>query len=207
MKHSLIIAGVIIGVAIVAYILMVQPAAAPTEPTPAATEAETEAMTESDSRDLTTGQGTLADFYSRGESVYCTFSGTYADDTTTEGEFWFANEQMRVEAITRVAGEVYTSNMINDGERTYIWSGTADGMQAMVMDTDMSADMPTEYDTGAATDARVDMEQTIEYECQPWTPQAAQFVPPSNIDFIDMNAMMEGMFQGEMRGLPEGMNF
>ncbi|HMA79125.1 MAG TPA: hypothetical protein VKP88_08510 [Candidatus Paceibacterota bacterium] len=206
MKHSLIIAGVIIGVAVVAYLIMAQPATAPTEPTPATTEEESEVMDEAEMPTLATGQGTLADFFGRGESVYCTFSGTYADDTTGEGEFWYADERMRVEAITRVDGEVYTSNMINDGQRTYIWSGTADGMQAMVMDTDMT-EMSAEYEAGAATDARVDMEQTIEYECQPWTPQAAQFVPPSNLEFIDMNDMMEGMFQGEMRGLPEGMNF
>jgi hypothetical protein len=206
MKHSLIIAGVIIGVAVVAYILMAQPAAAPTEPATTTAEPEAELEASSDVPALVTGQGTLADFFGRGESVYCTFSGTYEDDTTGEGEFWYANEQLRVEAITRVDGEVYTSNMINDGARTYIWSGTADGMQAMVMDSDMTTDASTEYEAGAA-DARVDMEQTIEYECQPWTPQPAQFVPPSNIDFIDMNDMMEGMFQGELRGVPEGMNF
>jgi hypothetical protein len=206
MKHSLLIAAGIIGVAAVAYIIMAQPEATPSETAPVSTAAETETVTTADTPTLATGQGTLADFFSRDESVYCTFSGTYEDDTTGEGEFWYANERLRVEAITRVEGEVYTSNMINDGERTYIWSGTADGMQAMVMDTNMTTASSAEYESGAA-DARIDMEQTIEYECQPWTPQDAQFVPPSNIDFIDTNDMMEGLFQGEMRGIPEGMNF
>jgi hypothetical protein len=207
MKHSLIIAGVIIGVAVVAYIILAQPATAPTDITtnPATTDTKPSAMP--DVAEVVSGQGTLADFFGRDESVYCTFSGTYEDDTTGEGEFWYANERLRVEAITRVEGEVYTSNMINDGERTYIWSGTADGMQAIVMDTDMTTGAAAEFDAGAATEARVDMEQAITYECEPWSVQTAQFVPPSNIEFIDMNDMMEGMFQGQLRGIPEGMDF
>lgn len=205
MKHSLMIAAVIIGVAVVAYILMAQPAAAPAEPRASSPATSTPEVVEGDAAGVETGEGTLADFYSRSESVYCTFTGVYEDGTTGEGEFWYANERMRVEALTRVGGEVYTSNMINDGERTYVWSGTVDGMQAMVMDTDMT-EMSAEYEAGAAADARVDMEQTIEYECQPWAARPAQFVPPSNIDFIDMNDMLDGVFQGEMRGVPEGLS-
>lgn len=204
MKHSLIIAAIIIGIAGIAYMLWAEPAVAPTEPT--STGEEVTIPAESEATTSGSGEGTLADFFAADDSVYCTFTGRDGEAATSEGEFWYANQKLRVESITRVDGEVYTSNMINDGDRTFIWGGTADGAQAIVMDNELTTDASTAYEVGAS-DARVDMEQTIEYDCQSWVEQSAQFVPPSNINFIDVSDMMDGVFQGELRGLPEGMNF
>lgn len=212
MKQVISIAIAVIVIAAIGYLLASERAAAPSEVNDAATNSEATSSAElteaTPDRTADTGTGTFADFFGSGENVYCTFSGDYDEGVSGEGEFWYANDKMRVEATTRVDGEVYTSNMINDGDKVYVWGGTAAGMQAMVMDADtaMNEDSTDSTQTEQAA-ARVDMQQRVQYECNPWSARDTQFVPPSDIEFVDMQAMMDGYFQGEMRGMPEGMNF
>jgi len=154
------------------------------------------------------GAGTFADFLNRGDSGVCTFTSVH-EAGSSEGTFWYDGERIRIESVTRADGEIYTSNVINDSTKTYIWGGTAAGMQAMVFPNNTNTEPATDdvlYDTGQA-DARVSMDQQIEYNCESWTPRSTQFIPPSNIEFVDMDAMLQGMFEGELRGLPEGMDF
>jgi hypothetical protein len=210
MKYGLLL-GLVAVVVVAGYLFVASPADAPAPATEMATEsiandqAANEPMEEADSP---SGFGALTDFFGSGQSLYCTFSSTH-EGGASEGEFWYNSERFRVEATTRTDGEVYTSNMISDGTRTYVWGGTAAGTQAMVFNSDMmeaDTSMDDSFSAGQA-DARVDIDEQVEYDCQPWPVREAQFIPPSDIDFVDMEAMMQGMFEGELRGLPEGMSF
>ncbi len=208
MKNIVLIIGALVAVAIIVYLMFAKPAAAPSDVSGTPDPAATTEQSASDERDSLSGLGTFADFFGGGRSVFCTFEAAY-EGGSSEGSFWYSDERMRVEATTRADGEVYTSNMINDGERTYVWGGTAAGTQAMVFDnetTETSAEDFAPYDIGQA-DARVSMDQQMSYDCDPWIARDTQFIPPSDIEFVDMEAMMQGLFEGELRGLPEGMDF
>lgn len=153
------------------------------------------------------GRGSLADFFANDEPVTCTFSGTYDDGAIGDGELWYANEQLRVESVMRVDGEVYTANLIDDGTSVFMWSGTAAGMQAMKMSSTETDTFDYERTAMGQANSPIGMDQEVTYECQTWIPNTMQFVPPSDLEFVDMEAVMQGMFEGELRGAPEGLNF
>lgn len=204
MNRIILIVLVVGVVSTVGYLVATKPAVAPGGSDAANDMSSDELTTMEENETVQSARGTFAAFLERDGSGQCTFASS-VDGVESEGDFWFANGMMRVEALTRVEGEVYTSNIINDGERVYIWGGTAEGTQAMVMDADMSA---TSYESYATeSDARVDMNQEVTYTCANWSPNAVQFVPPSDIEFIDMQTVMSGYFDGELRGVPEGMDF
>jgi len=51
------------------------------------------------------------------------------------------------------------------------------------------------------TQAPFDLQDEVSYECERWTVDASLFVPPPDVEFTDMTAMMEAM----MQDMPEGM--
>ena len=135
-------------------------------------------------------------------SGYCTFA---SDDegVTSTGEFWFDGEQFALAATSRVASELYTSNIINDGTQTFFWGGTAAGQMAVVVGNDISAE--TIADEAVIPVDRFELEEVVTYTCEE-TPIAQNiFVPPGTVTFTDMDALLEGMFEGELRGVPEGL--
>ncbi len=202
-----IIAALFIGGAVLVYLVATQPATAPSDATTPATNEAAPAAVETKEQataDLS-GTGTLADFFARGESVRCTFTTDY-EGVQSEGELWYSDERMRVESITQTAGETLTSSMINDGEQTYVWGSNAAGVQGMVFPSDMSdTTTPEAYDNPQANPG-VSMDQRVSYDCESWSVDNSLFVPPSDVDFVDMGRMMQGMMDGGVPEMPAGMN-
>lgn len=162
---------------------------------------ETEA-TESEKESLT-GFGSFASLLSMGRNITCEY--TYQDEEggTGSGTGYFAGERMRVDSVMTMAedGSVYNSHIINDGETMYTWTETADGTFATMMPvTETEIDEPMSYEETEDSSADFSAGQEVTYDCDSWSVDNSVFVPPSDVEFTDMGAMMEAM----MNGLPEG---
>ncbi len=153
--------------------------------------------------DLPSGMGRLLELYEHGVPMECRY--TFEDaDGTGEGTGFFDGDQMRISAQYQENGSVLVSNIINDGEMMYIWGDSPEGQFAIQMEAseeDMM-DMEEEIDEAVA------MNQEVEYDCHQWTVDPSVFNPPSDVQFMDMTQMMEGMMQGmpNMEGMdPEAL--
>ena len=163
-------------------------------------------QSELETSDRQQGRGALLSFLGQGRSVMCTFSHQDAETSfKSEGEFYFdgVSEKFRVDSTTNDENETYVTHMINDGEFTYLWSEET-GDQAFAMK--MSADIHTKAEAQEFVDSNndnnkpVSLEEEVEYDCNSWSVDGTKFIPPSNVEFMDMASMMQEM----MGGLPEG---
>jgi len=173
-------------------------------------EANTEATEERNEQPATneqveenlSGFGSFENILSRGDNVRCEFKSTY-EGQTSEGTFVTDGERFRMEAtIEDLQSGQITSNVINDGSHTYTWSTSADGTMALkIANTEIETDNTIDYSRSIPPEqAQVGFEQEVEYDCDRWSVDATTFVPPNDIEFTDMEAMM----QEAMQGMPEG---
>ena len=143
-----------------------------------------------------TGSDTFANLFKLGRTLECTF--TFKDDEiATAGTGFFEGTNMRVDSM--YVGDdktTYTSNMISDGAMMYLWSKTADGDMAVKMavpkDGVTSNTEPVDQSRGG-----LNPQSKVTYDCKPWIVDGSVFVPPADLDFMDMTAM-----QNKMMGAP-----
>lgn len=200
-SYSLIAVGLIGGV-VVAFLLWQKPDPAQELVTYTDTEAVDIGDTAEPKETSFSDFGTLASITGVGQSGYCTFTST-ENDTVTDGEFWFDGDHFAMTATSRVSAELYTSNVINDGSQTFFWGGTAAGSMALVIPNNLAVNSSDEL---MLPSNRFDVSTSVAYTCTEEVVGAQTFVPPSTITFTDAGALMDGMFEGELRGIPEGMD-
>lgn len=203
--NSKVIIGVVVAVVIVLGLwLMFGPERA-AAPTPAGTDADqTTAAVESKSNsnvgESFTGMGSFLELMGMGRNLVCDFNYV-ADDTdgTVAGTVKISRDRMRGDYEMVQAGEVYTSHMIQDAGYMYTWSETPDGTFGMKMlipddpETGLYEESPTELGRS------VSLDNEVEYSCRPWGVANEDFIPPTDVEFMDMEKMMEGF-------MPEGMS-
>jgi hypothetical protein len=154
------------------------------------------------------GLGSFQSILGLGDSVRCEFKSTY-EGQASAGTFYTDGERFRVEST--IEGPdlgVITTTMINDGDFAYTWGTTPEGSMAIKMANPEVETSVEQNFTGpaAAEDSYVDFEQQVEYDCDRWRVDTGLFVPPIDIDFTDMEAMMREAMQGMPEGfeMPEG---
>ena len=156
-----------------------------------------------------TGEGSLLALLAAGEALECTFTFMAEAGESGEGVGYFAGEQMRVDSTYVIDGQTYLSYYIYSDERMYTWGEMPEGDFAITMPTDYDERMGGEStEWSEAADTPVDIDDEVMYDCQPWSVDASVFVPPTSVQFMDMDAMMQGMMQGvpDMEGMnPEEM--
>lgn len=157
-----------------------------------------------------TGSDSLANLFGFGENVRCEFSSVnVAEGDRSSGTFYTDGERFRVEAMYTTSEGVVTTNMINDGEYAYTWGKTPQGEMAIKapnMEVEGEAD-PSSLDFGPDDEeSYVDINERVEYDCDRWNVDSKVFIPPSDIEFMDMEAMMREAMEGMPEGfeLPEG---
>lgn len=173
-KTIAIVVGVIV-VAVGGYLLMGKEAAAPL-PGDVVSEPKTTF-------------GSLSDLVG-GESIYCTFASD-EDGMKSDGEFWHANGQYRVEAVSQSEEGNFETYIIHDGSDMHIWSDTPEGLFAITMSAE-DDNVVDNLENGTA-DTGPDMKAEVEYECSGWEPDSSRFVPPAGIEFMDLDAMMKDL--------------
>lgn len=144
-----------------------------------------------------TGNGSLLELIGLGQSISCTYTYTDAEMGEGSGTGFFDNGRMRIDYQVTEGESTFDGHMINDGKRMYSWSASPEGSFAMVMD--VSAEEGTdeqnaEYDT--ETEGMESLEEDVNYDCKRWHIEESRFIPPTDIEFTDMSAMLERMHGG-----------
>lgn len=131
----------------------------------------------------------------QGDDFSCTFTEVN-EGVTTSGTVYVSSSDERLYGDFQVMdGEMYDAHIIHDGTTTYIWtSEMAQGIRMEIGEEDsIFGDEETEDGVG------IDDEQPVDFECDDWNVDESKFVPPSDVEFTDMAAMMQGLMQmGEM---------
>lgn len=147
------------------------------------------------------GFGSIAELVRRGDSFVCEFR-TESEGAISEGTAYIdgPSERYRMDATYQDASESGSFNAIVADQMMYWWGDTPEGRVGMRMS------LPEEEAATAAppesfgSEAAVSAQEDVEYECDPWRVDVSAFTPPSDVEFTDMDAMMEEM----MQGMPEG---
>lgn len=154
------------------------------------------------------GTGFLSTLFSDGSSLICNY--TSVDDTGMEnvGTMYYDADTTRFHVrntMTDDAGE-YQSGVINDGETLYTWAESAEGIFAFAVPAEPEENTPetvpgtdemfAQPDIGATGDEQDTLNTEVTYDCVAWTVDQSVFVPPSNIEFMSPQAMLEAALEG-----------
>jgi hypothetical protein len=176
---------------------------------------ETMAVEEGETLTLTTdetmkGQNSIMSLFKLGKSMECTFSFS-SDGMRGEGTGFFADGNARVDSLYTGTGSAPTASyMISDASNKvmYTWTlddGVAQGVKMAIPDEVPSGDVDTESKPSPmpSQEAGVTPETDVEYNCKPWTVDNSVFVPPSDVEFMDMTSMQAQMeeMQRSMGGM------
>ncbi len=144
------------------------------------------------------GAGSFRQLMGLGQNLTCDFSYV-AEDTNgaIAGTVYVAGDLIRTDFDMMQAGVTYESHMIQDGQMSYMWTMSPQGTFAFKNDVSESDSAQGNGTTNNASENRsVDLSQEVDYDCRSWNVDNALFVPPADIEFMDPQAMMQGMMQG-----------
>ncbi|OGM27720.1 hypothetical protein A2962_02580 [Candidatus Woesebacteria bacterium RIFCSPLOWO2_01_FULL_39_61] len=121
-------------------------------------------------------QRSLKDLLAAGISQKCTFKDV-SNDVEIEGTSYIANGKVRGDFSTTAEGKTSVGHSIFDGKASYVWmDGSSTGLK---MEIDTSATSTTE----ASTQQGLDLNKTIDYNCDAWLQEESVFNPPSDVTF------------------------
>lgn len=190
MKSTYIVVGVGIGVVIGAIAWLTSaPSLVSTTDSTIEKRAGTEKISSGDTPDTLSGKDSLAHLLALGRTLECSFQ--FNDTTLTgEGTGFFDGEKMRIDSMYPGEGGVtYTSNLIIVGGDMYVWATTDAGTFAVKMPTSAEGSAQS----GTAATGQLSPQDTVSYSCKSWNVDGSVFVPPSNLDFMDMSEIIKGM--------------
>lgn len=138
--------------------------------------------------------GTIKDLFTKNQPMQCTFSWS-DEDVSSSGTVYVAGSKMHGNFQTKQGNEEpYQSYIIQDGEYQYAWSpvDANKGMKMKISDVQMTETTPMAKETPTNEEQVLNWEnQNVDYNCQPWTVDESKFVPPSNVEFTDLNEQMQ----------------
>lgn len=136
----------------------------------------------------TSGTASFAYLMGSGHELKCDIVYEPQSGTSVVAVVYVDGEHMRVNSEMMMAGETYLSHIIMDHDMVYTWNESGVSNMAVkfrVEDSDMNVN---EVSGGR----EVDLNQEVEYDCQSWNVDGSVFVPPADIEFMDMEDMMRG---------------
>lgn len=130
--------------------------------------------------------GTLADIFKLGQNVTCTYSSPDGSGTV-----YLSGERFRADFSTP---DGTTGSVIRDNDYTYVWnSGTPDGFKMKNSSESFEGDI----EENETAKQMFNPEQNVNYECNPWTVDSSIFQPPTDRQFVNLEAQMEELKQGQ----------
>jgi hypothetical protein len=133
----------------------------------------------------TSGQGSFKDLLALGKSLKCDSSFTSNGNTST-GTTYIAGGNMRGDFSSQIEGRTMQTHMIIKDQTSYTWvegSGTAMGFK-------MALNSSSTPNSISKTPRSADINQQINYNCQSWSEDSAQFDLPAGVTFQDQSQMM-----------------
>lgn len=156
------------------------------------------------------GKNSIMSLFKLGKSMECTFSFS-SDGMRGEGTGFFADGNARVDSLYTGTGSTPTASyMISDAKNKvmYTWTlddGVAQGVKIAIPDEvpENDTDTPKAPNAMPPVDAGVTPETDVDYNCKPWSVDNSVFVPPSDVEFMDMTNMQAQMeeMQRSMGGM------
>lgn len=129
--------------------------------------------------------GSFFDLATRGGNYKCDVQSAGTANETL-GTVYVSGTNIRGDFTSLAAGKTVESHMIKSGDMMYVWGG---GMPQGIM---MKA-TTMQGEGGSATQGTgVSGTQSYGWNCATTGADASKFVKPSNIEFMDMSAMMGG---------------
>jgi hypothetical protein len=136
--------------------------------------------------------GSVADLLKLGKNFTCKID--YSDDlgNSTKGAVYVAasGNKMAGEFTTNMSdGTTATSNIITDGEYSYVWSSDFDqGFKTKLNKDDLesSFDFSSNSDNTALENPAFD--SNMSFMCKRWSVENSMFNPPSSVEFLDPSA-------------------
>lgn len=120
-----------------------------------------------------------------GESQTCTYSTTLPNGEMTTGIVFISDGKVRGDfSISGGDTTPYDGSMIQDGVYLYTWSSALPQGMKIALTSEMKEQ--TENPSDFTGQTGVNLDQKIDYKCQPWITDSTKFTPPSNITFSEM---------------------
>lgn len=139
-------------------------------------------------KETSKARGTLASLFGMSGAYRCTVTSD-APTGFARGTVYVSDGDVRGEFVTTSQAGEMTATMIKTGEVVYTWSSAMPmGVKAAASSIE-GGDGSTPASDTQMFDAGVD----VEYDCTPTTVDAAMFVPPADIEFMDMTQGMPAM--------------
>ena len=148
-------------------------------------EIETKATT-SISANVGIGNGSIRSLLTMGKDVSCTFSQKITKGEI-KGTVYISGNMMRGDfTTTGSASGNMESHMIKNGDEVNVWSGNQGAKMAM---SKMGGSASSQ------TEGQVNLDQKGEYKCSDWHKDESKFSLPSEVKFLDINAMMKSQIK------------
>lgn len=119
------------------------------------------------------------------------FSGSqkcqYQDpESKSVGVIYLSDGKMRTDQTISTEEATISSHTLVDGQYMYIWTdGSTTGYKSSLTTT------VTPPPSGQDSSQNINLDQQVEFNCQPWTKDSALFSLPSNINFTDISSLLK----------------
>lgn len=126
----------------------------------------------------------IAELLSSSTAQKCTISQS-AEGSSSEGTIYVAGGKVRGDFVSQSGGQTMTAHLLVDGTTSYSWvDGLGVGIKAPVR---------VDASTGEAVEGEVDINQKLDYQCEPWTSvDTSLFAVPATVQFTDLNSLSTG---------------
>lgn len=154
--------------------------------------------------------GTFADLFSLGQNYTCNYSFSGDDGSVASGTVYMTANGDKMNSkfeLTPAGGSKMEGYVIRDGEYNYIWTS----MESMGYKTKIVPEDDSVFgsdDSESADMTGLSDQNEFDFDCFPWVVDNSKFTPPSNVEFVDLEAAMEQMQESidcsVCDNLPEG---
>ena len=135
----------------------------------------------------------LAQLIGSGQNVACNFEKSDASGSQS-GTVYVSQDKMYGDFNIVESNGTSTMHMIHDGQWSYMWGGPMEEGQGMKVKIDARR-------AGAGNGQGPDMEKEMNFNCQPWSVDAAKFEPPTNVQFMELGGGAQGAGVPDMKQL------
>ena len=151
--------------------------------------------------------GSIMDFLKVGKAMKCT--ATYdGEGGKVEMTVYTKGEKAYTESTIEVDSEKIVQKSIVADDMMYSWNDlTKSGTKMSISEmAEMGEDMDTSTDE-TQQEYYEGLNKEFDYDCTSWTANEAMFNPPSDVEFVDMTAMIKNLQEqvetGDMGGMKD----
>lgn len=145
--------------------------------------------------------GSIFDLFENNKSQKCVFS-TIMEDMEMSGVTYVGDNKIRQEIINKSEMGEMEMNILIDGDVAYTWGTTMPGKGTkMTLSDEEDDDEELDNERSEMDDFDID----YEYDCSDWKVDNDQFDLPTDVEFMDLDKMMNDM-ESMMKDLPAGLS-